>query len=330
MSTQSCPDQQILFKDLRGDLNDLRKEREKLMGLNKAKNTLVAYGHSWKVFRNWCEAHSKCPMPVEGDTLTLFLTWCRPHYKMATIWLHMAALRHYYEQAGLTFVVDCEIRDLLGSIAREKAQLEERGPLAGKRQITIAQLRKISRSLESDEEMDARDRALILLLFASGWRRNEMSRAALKDVVFEDAGLRMWQAFSKGDQEGKGKETIIPYAKNESICAVRALKVWLKVRGDWRGPLFTGFNGQRHMTRNSLGKQAIGDVLHRALARIGQDSTEYGAHSLRSGIITHMAEQGKSLRAIMDHTGHKSIEMVMRYVKSSGDGYNSSPLSGVL
>jgi integrase len=330
MSTQSGPEQQTLFLDLRGDLGELRRERQKLMDQNKAKNTMTAYNHSWKVFRTWCESHSKCPMPVAGDTLALFLTWCRTSYKMKTIQLHMAAIRYHYELAGLPSPVDATIRNLIASIAREKAHTEERGPAAGKLRLTIAQLRKLSRRLETDEPIDVRDRAVVLLGFASGWRRSELSQLTLKDVTFETAGLRLWQAYSKADQEGKGRETIIPYAKSESICAVRALEAWIKIRGDWRGPLFTSFNGHRHMKRNKLGTEAICLLLKRALARTGQDGADYGAHSLRSGIITHMAEQGKSLRAIMDHTGHKSLDIVMRYVKSSSDGYANSPLSGVL
>jgi integrase len=301
------------------------------MAQTKAPNTLRGYGASWKVFREWCEAHSKCTIPATSDTLTLFLTWARHNYKMATIRLHMAAIRHEHEQLGLTWAVSPEVLDLVASIAREKARTESSGAEAGKQRITLAQLRKISRRLDTSRPIDKRNRALILLGFASSWRRSELARLTLKDVTFEEPGMRLWQAYSKGDQQGAGCESVIPYGKNEVTCAVRALKAWVKARGDWQGPLFVRFGSHgEEMTRDALADYRMCEIVKAQLEGIGEDPDNYGAHSMRSGCVTALAESGASLRAIMDHTGHKSLDTVMRYVKSSGKAYVANPLSRVL
>ena len=49
----------------------------------------------------------------------------------------------------------------------------------------------------------------------------------------------------------------------------------------------------------------------------GLDSNKYAGHSLRSGFATSAAEAGAEERSIMSMTGHKSTEMVRRYIKEA-------------
>ena len=49
----------------------------------------------------------------------------------------------------------------------------------------------------------------------------------------------------------------------------------------------------------------------------GIDSKNYSGHSLRSGFATVSAESGADERSIMTMTGHKSTEMVRRYIKEA-------------
>jgi integrase len=126
-----------------------------------------------------------------------------------------------------------------------------------------------------------------------------------------------------------GRVTTIAPGGRHLTCPVRALRDWLKVRGDAPGPLFyrfVGLNGRAYMTTHRLGGQGLCRVLKRSLESIGVDPKEYGAHSLRSGMITAADAQRVSLREIMDHTGHKQISTVLRYIKP----HHSNPLAGIL
>ena len=58
-------------------------------------------------------------------------------------------------------------------------------------------------------------------------------------------------------------------------------------------------------------------IVKKYLGLIGQDSNQYSAHSLRSGFATSTAASGADERSIMAMTGHKSTEMVRRYIKEA-------------
>ena len=57
-------------------------------------------------------------------------------------------------------------------------------------------------------------------------------------------------------------------------------------------------------------------VVKRAAQRAGLDPARYAGHSLRSGLATAAAAGGAPERAIMRQTGHRSVEMVRRYIRA--------------
>ena len=85
----------------------------------------------------------------------------------------------------------------------------------------------------------------------------------------------------------------------------------LKVRGKQAGPLFTKCGG----THGRLCPATLNLILKRSLEDIGIDAAEYGAHSMRAGCVTAAAERGVPESLIMRHTGHKSMEVLQRYVR---------------
>ena len=58
-------------------------------------------------------------------------------------------------------------------------------------------------------------------------------------------------------------------------------------------------------------------VIKEYLIKCGIESKNYSGHSLRSGFATSAAEAGAEERSIMAMTGHKSTEMVRRYIKEA-------------
>ena len=58
-------------------------------------------------------------------------------------------------------------------------------------------------------------------------------------------------------------------------------------------------------------------LLKRYLKLAGIESKNYSGHSLRSGFATSAAESGAEERNIMAMTGHKSTDMVRRYIKEA-------------
>ena len=63
--------------------------------------------------------------------------------------------------------------------------------------------------------------------------------------------------------------------------------------------------------------KSLNTIIKKYANYAGLDSHRYAGHSLRSGFATSTAESGAEERNIMAMTGHKSTEMVRRYIKEA-------------
>jgi integrase len=63
--------------------------------------------------------------------------------------------------------------------------------------------------------------------------------------------------------------------------------------------------------------KAVARSVKRAARRAGLDPASFAGHSLRAGLATTAAKAGKSERAIMKQTGHRSVAMVRRYIREA-------------
>jgi site-specific recombinase XerD len=96
-----------------------------------------------------------------------------------------------------------------------------------------------------------------------------------------------------------------------------SLKKWLEVSNINSGPVFRRFVKGPKLSENRLTDQTVALLIKKYLQLAGIDSKNYSGHSLRSGFATSAAESGAEERSIMAMTGHKSTEMVRRYIKEA-------------
>ena len=66
------------------------------------------------------------------------------------------------------------------------------------------------------------------------------------------------------------------------------------------------------------------------MSRVGLDPREYGAHSLRAGLVTAAADSGASDREIMRASSHKSVQVMSRYIRHERAFAARNPLAGAL
>jgi len=71
------------------------------------------------------------------------------------------------------------------------------------------------------------------------------------------------------------------------------------------------------LSENRLTDQTVALLIKKYINLAGIDNKNYSGHSLRSGFATSAAESGAEERSIMTMTGHKSTEMVRRYIKEA-------------
>ena len=139
-----------------------------------------------------------------------------------------------------------------------------------------------------DDLRSWRDRAILVLGFASGCRRAELAALDLVDATLAPAeqGLIVYLRKSKTDQEMRGRQIGIQRGEHEATCPVRVLVRWIRERGAWTGPLFCRVGQAGQITRARLSPAAIACVVKAAARRAGLDPGLYAGHSLRAGCAT--------------------------------------------
>lgn len=164
----------------------------------------------------------------------------------------------------------------------------------------------------------ARDKAVLLLGFAGAFRRSELVALRVEDITPHAHGIELLIRRSKTDQEGAGRMVFVPMAKSPERCPVQALARWLELAGIGEGPLFRAVNRHDRVVRSqALTPQSVALIVKAAVGQAQgvEAARTVSAHSLRAGFVTEAATVGLSTSAIMGQTGHKSLEMVYRYVR---------------
>jgi integrase len=161
----------------------------------------------------------------------------------------------------------------------------------------------------------ARDRALILLGFAGAFRRSEVVELDIEDCAFGKDGLTVTLRRSKTDQVGQGRKIGIPYGSNPETCPVRTISAWIEAAAFGIGPLFRSINRHGQLQARRLSPADVARIVKKLAERSGMDAAKYAGHSLRAGHATSAAIAGASERSIMNQTGHRSVQMVRRYIR---------------
>jgi integrase len=162
-----------------------------------------------------------------------------------------------------------------------------------------------------------RDRALLTLGFAGAFRRSELIALDVADLTFTPEGMEVLIRRSKTDQEAHGRKLGIPCGAHPETCPVRCTRAWLELSGIGEGAVF------REVTRhgrlgNRLCGRSIAKIIKRRVEQAGLDPAKFSGHSLRAGLVTAAARARKSIESIQKQTGHRSVAMVMRYVRDAG------------
>ena len=109
----------------------------------------------------------------------------------------------------------------------------------------------------------------------------------------------------------------LPYFDNEIYCPVTNLKKWLEISKIKSGPIFRRFSKGLSLTDKRLTDQTVVLLMKHYLKVAGIENKNFAGHSLRSGFATVAADSGADERSIMAMTGHKTTQMVRRYIKEA-------------
>jgi len=299
------------------DLKTLQEETLLNLQSSKAKNTVRAYKSDFKDFGIFCAQNGFKSIPSEPKIVSLYLTHLSTNEaKISTIKRRLVSIGVIHKLKGhyLDTKHPMIIENILG-IKRRKGSIQ-----IGKKPLLINNLKLIIDVIDKNNYEDLkklRDRSIILMGFSGGFRRNEIVSLDCDDLDFVAEGLKINLKRSKTDQFGEGSVKGLPYFDNTQYCPVLSLKNWIEASKISSGPLFRRFSKGSKLTENRLTDQTVALLIKKYLKLAGIDNKNYSGHSLRSGFATAAAESGANERNIMAMTGHKSTEMVRRYIKEA-------------
>jgi integrase len=277
---------------------------------SKAASTLRGYQSDWRDFCAWCEGHGVRALPASPETVAAYIAECAGQLKVGSIQRRLNAIAEAHKAAG----TDSPTHSALVTNTMKGIRRTRGTPPAQKSPTLTADIRAMVDAPDRGL-IGARDRALILLGFAGAFRRSELVALDVEDCGFGKDGLTVTLRRSKTDQQGVGRKIGIPYGSNPETCPVRTVQAWLEVAGASTGPLFRSISRHGHVQAGRLSPIDVARVVKKLAVRAGLDAAKYAGHSLRAGHVTSAAIAGASERSIMNQTGHRSVQMVRRYIR---------------
>jgi site-specific recombinase XerD len=271
-----------------------------------ADNTRIAYQQDLCDFLKWGGQ-----VPCEPETLAMYIAARAETHSAHTITRRVVGIGRAHSSQGF---VDPTKSGLVRTVLR------------GVRRVKGLAQRQVSPLLKADVlammahhhgTKGTRDRALILLGFAAALRRSELAALAFADIEFVREGLVIHLRRSKTDQSGEGRKIGVPWGRT-SACPVKAVERWLEVSKITSGPVFRAINRGGGVGQLQLSAQSVALILKDYAKAVGLNSANISGHSLRSGLVTSAIQAGVAVHKIQQQTGHRSVEMLARYIRDAG------------
>lgn len=281
-----------------------------------ADSTKRAYATDYERFCAFCDHAGLQAMPAAPETLAMHIAVLADSgYTIGSIRRAVSGVAKAHEVAGQDNPRQhAAVRYALRGAARRLGDRPKQVDA-----ISPQDLLQMLNATSGDDLRSVRNRALLTLGFAGAFRRSEIVDLNVEDLTPTEQGYRVLIKRSKTDQEGKGREVGIPKGDYPKTCPVRCLNQWIAVSGIESGPLFAGItrDGKEVAYGHRLSPRTVARTVQRAASLAGLDGW-FAGHSLRAGLVTAAARAGKAAHVIQGQTGHKSIDMIMRYIRREG------------
>jgi len=294
------------------------------MTKSRSEATRRAYRSDWNTWTIWCEGQGVSSLPAaSGDVCQYLVDQAETGFKVSTLSRRLASIRLAHKAAELESPTSHEaIRTTMKGIKNEKGvKPDQKSP------VTADLVREMVRLCDTGTLKGKRDKAILLLGWAGAFRRSELAALKVSDLEETKEGFFVHLRKSKTDQAGRGTSKAI--VKGALFCPVQAVKEWIEATGrEGETPLFCRVRKGDRLVPGNLSGRAVAELVKSYAKRAGLEG-DFAGHSLRSGFITSAADAGKDIFAIMDISGHKSIQTVKGYVRRR-DAFRNNAGEGLL
>lgn len=276
--------------------------------------------HLWRPQQREIEPNHGMPAGVEEELRQQgFLRVSGPHAP-ATVQRRLANWSTLTRWRGLegafsSPAVKSAIRLAVRAINRPRARKSANA-------ITGDILTKLLATCSGGDLTDIRDRAILMVAFASGGRRRS-----------EIAGLRVEQLVKQSpvtDEDGSplpslaihlGRTKTSGVDQDEVVYLtgrpVEALTRWLKAARIDKGSVFRKIDRWGNVSTRALEPSAINAIVKKRARMAGFKPEEFSAHGLRSGYLTEAANRGIPLPEAMDQSRHRSVQQASDYYNNA-------------
>ncbi len=275
-----------------------------------AASTRATYDCAWRQWDRWCQGRGINPLPAPPEALAAFLAErAEAGLTFGTLDGYCSGIAHRHHQEGFADPTAAAVvrrvrrgRRIMGVAPRHQAH-----------PLTVAELGQIVSSIDTDTAIGKRDRAILLVGYASAMRPGEVSALNVEDILRKPSGVLIHIRRSKTDQDARGQLVGVARGDNPVTDPIRALDSWLKVRPSAPGALFTRVHYRNHLTSERIGPRAISRTVQERAHAAGFDSIPVSGHSLRAGHATTAAVNGASIDRIAAQTRHRDLATLLNH-----------------
>jgi site-specific recombinase XerD len=293
-------------------LDRLAEQARAFVEAAKAENSRRAYRSDWLQFEVWCRGHGLVCLPAAPETVALYLTALAADHKPASLQRKLTSITKAHQAAGLPTPASMQIAVVSETLKGIRRTVGTAQP--GKEPLLTADILNMLDALD-EGPLGCRDRALLLVGFAGGFRRSELVSLDVEDVNETTDGLVIRVRRSKTDPEARGTTVALPYGSTAATCPVRSYRAWVAAAGITNGPAFRSVDRHGRVGQGRMNAGSIARLIKRAAEDAGLDPASYAGHSLRAGFATQAFMNGAAEVSIMRQTRHKSLSTLRKYIR---------------
>lgn len=234
--------------------------------------------------------------------------------KYSTVKRYANSLHLWHQMHGLASPVKgTYVRRVLKGMARTQDTRANSAPA-----LIPEHLRQLLSAISLEDVRDYRNYTMFCLAFFGAFRRGELVRLRIDDVIFVDQGMELYIRDSKTNRSGRTEtKPIIALPNTPELCPVYQLRRYIDMSGITRGAIFRSVSPKGRQGAGALSDNSFYRILKDALDQSGLSQQGYSPHSFRAGFITEAHRQGKRHHDIKKVSGHRDQKSFERYIREA-------------
>jgi integrase len=276
-----------------------------------AASTRAMYAGAWRQWERWCRGRGLDALPAAPEALAAYLTErAEAGLTFGTLDGYCSGIAHRHHQEGLS---DPTADVVVRRVRRGLRRIMGVAPRRQAHPLTVSELAQIVSRIDTDHAIGIRDRAVILLGYASAMRPAEISALDVEDIMTKPTGILISVRRSKTDQDGQGQLVGVARGDNAVTDPIQALDAWLMTRPAGPGALFTRVVYPRSVTTERIGPRAVSRLVQQRANAAGFEGIPVTGHSLRAGHATTAAVNGAPIDRIAAQTRHRDLGTLLNH-----------------